>query len=337
MNPMEFTIPEEDKLPFTEYYKKYIAPKCQSYELERISAVAKQTKRRKVSQPLTYLGMAIFFASFAFCFYALAILDDGGLFFTGLVAAIFAMVCVAIINIWANGEASKLRDNIFNDIYPIVIGYFGKSFELNPSNLPELDTYKSYGILPDYDRSHFDDSFKGTYKDVPFVLREVVLEESDGYKDDKKKYKTIFDGIFVEFSIPKRFSGTTVISQDKGFFANRLTGFMSKLSRVKLEDVAFEKHFEVYSSDQVEARYLLNTAAMERFLSLAQFYRAGLEASFNDQKLLIKLSSKHNYFEPQLDISKPLSFRGDIEQLFKELTEIFSFIDALNLDAKTGL
>ncbi len=267
----------------------------------------------------------------------LAILDDGGLFFIGLVAAIFAMVCVAIINIWANGEASKLRDNIFSDIYPTVIGYFGKSFELNPSQLPELGEYQEYGILPDYDRGHFDDSFKGRYKDVPFVLREVVLEESDGHKDNKKQYKTVFDGILVEFSIPKRFSGTTVISQDKGFFANRLTSFMSKLSRVKLEDVDFEQHFEVYSSDQVEARYLLNTAAMERFLSLARFYRAGLEASFNEQKLLIKLSSKHNYFEPQLDISKPLSFRGDIEQLFKELTEIFSLIDALNLDANTGL
>ena len=38
---------------------------------------------------------------------------------------------------------------------------------------------------------------------------------------------------------------------------------------VRLEDAAFEKKYEVYSSDQIEARALLTPAFMERFVALA--------------------------------------------------------------------
>lgn len=47
----------------------------------------------------------------------------------------------------------------------------------------------------------------------------------------------------------------------------RLTAKESK-SDIKLEDINFSKNFDVYSEDEVEARYLLTPTFIEKFLKL---------------------------------------------------------------------
>lgn len=338
MNPMEFDIPEKDKLPFSQYYKRNIVPKCASYEKTRIEAVKRYNERAKIAKPLGKLVIPLFFVGFAAMFYSLAVLDDGQLFTISLLGTMTVFLMIAGVYIWAGGEVTKLSRNIFGELYPILIRYFGKEFKLNPPNLPELETYKGYGILPKYDRGYFQDSLKGKYQGINFQLRELGLDIKDGTNSDNQtRYKNIFTGILIEFDISKRFSGMTLISKDRGMFGNKLDAFKSDLSRVRLEDVRFEREFEVYSSDQVEARYLLNTATMERLLSIGRFYNSELEACFKEGKLLLKIASSHNYFQSNLDIQKELSFQDDIEQLFKELGEIFALIDTLKLDQYTGL
>ncbi|QYK14369.1 DUF3137 domain-containing protein [Shewanella rhizosphaerae] len=338
MNPMEFAIPAEDKQAFSQYYAKQIAPRCRRYESARQAAAAKYLARRKISAPVTLIGLPVFLAFFALSFYGAIVLDfEDGVFYIGFAGAFLSIVAVASVIIWASSEINQLRTKIVDEIYPLLLGYFGKSFELNPSNLPELDAYKDYGLFPKYDKGYFDDSVKGKYHNVPFLMRELTLLEYKGTKDNKPQYKTLFEGVLIEFTLLKKFSGNTLVRQDKGVIGNSLVQFKQKLTRVKLEDPTFEREFQVYSDDQVEARYLLNTATMERMLSLSRFYRGELEASFKDGRLLIKIACKHNYFEPKLDLLKPLDFVDDIEQVFKEIYEVFDLIKALNLDSRTGL
>ncbi|GIU02677.1 DUF3137 domain-containing protein [Shewanella algidipiscicola] len=338
MDPMEFDIPEKDKLPFSQYYKRNIAPKCAAYEKKRIAAIKQYNERAKIAKPLGKLVMPMFLAGFGAMFYSLAVLDDSQLFTISFISTIMLLLIIVGVFYWAYGEATKLSRDIFAKLYPILIRYFGKEFELNPPNLPELETYKDYGILPKYDRGYFQDSFKGKYQGINFLLREVGLDIKDGTNSDNQtRYKNIFTGILIEFDISKRFSGITLVSKDRGMLGNKLDAFKSDLSRVRLEDVRFEREFEVYSSDQIEARYLLNTATMERLLSIGRFYNSELEACFKDGKLLIKIASTHNYFQSNLDIKQELSFQDDIEQLFKELGEVFALIETLKLDQRIGL
>ncbi|QYK00176.1 DUF3137 domain-containing protein [Shewanella psychrotolerans] len=338
MNPMEFDVPEKDKLSFSQYYKRNIAPKCASYEKMRLDAVKRYNERAKIAKPLGQLVIPLFLVGFAVMYYSLAVLDDGQLFTISLLGTMTVFAMIAGVYVWACGEVTKLSKDIFGELYPILIRYFGKEFKLNPPNLPELETYKDYGILPKYDRGYFKDSFKGKYQGIKFLLRELGLDVNDGTNNDNQtRYKNIFNGILIEFDISKRFSGITLISKDRGMFGNKLDAFKSDLSRVRLEDVRFEREFEVYSSDQVEARYLLNTATMERLLSIGRFYNSELEACFKDGKLLLKIASSHDYFQSNLDIQKELSFQEDIEQLFKELEEIFALINTLKLNQYTGL
>ena len=51
-------------------------------------------------------------------------------------------------------------------------------------------------------------------------------------------------------------------------------------SRVKLENPDFEKTFDVYSTDQIEARYLLSPSMMERLLALDREFNKNITISF---------------------------------------------------------
>ena len=50
-------------------------------------------------------------------------------------------------------------------------------------------------------------------------------------------------------------------------------GQMGKTQRVKLEGPVFEKAFEVYSTDQVEARFILTPDFMERLIGLERTFK----------------------------------------------------------------
>ena len=151
------------------------------------------------------------------------------------------------------------------------------------------------------------------------------------------RYCRVFDSVLLVRNIPEPFNNTTLLVTDKGSLKNRLEGFKTKLSRVKLEDVRFERSFEVYSSDQVEARYLLNPLMMENLLALSRELNAEVEACFYQKQLLIKIPTKHHFFINQLDLDRPINFKRNIEQMFTELGYTFSIIDTLKLDKHTGL
>ena len=61
----------------------------------------------------------------------------------------------------------------------------------------------------------------------------------------------------------------------------------------------FEKIFDVFTTDQVEARYLIDPLIMGHFIKLYEEYDGkGMKAAFFDKQLLIMVESDKNFFEP---------------------------------------
>lgn len=106
--------------------------------------------------------------------------------------------------------------------------------------------------------------------------------------------------------------------------------------QVHLEDVKFAKKFKVFSEDEVEARYLVTTAFMERFLNLTtSFGTKKAKCVFYKNKVMFAISTRKNLFEfgslyKSLDNPKNIEF-------FNELMSILDMIDYFKLDEKVGL
>ena len=109
------------------------------------------------------------------------------------------------------------------------------------------------------------------------------------------------------------------------------------LDRVTLEDTKFNERFDVYSSDQVEARYLVTPSFMERLNKIqTAFGTRKVKCSFFDNKFMIAISTKKDLFEIG-KINNSLKDSNNIEAFHNEMTSIYDMIDYFKLDEKTGL
>ena len=188
-------------------------------------------------------------------------------------------------------------------------------------------------LLPSHSKSTVEDYIKGTYHDVEVEMSELLLKHQSG-----KNEHVVFQGQVLCFSMNKSFHGETRVVKDQGSMINWISKQASTLEKVALEDPTFESHFEVYSSDQVEARYLLTTAFMERLLNLQKVYNASdtLQCRFSDRTLQITIPSNVNLFEPGSLYTSCLQ-TDDVHRFLAQMHEIFSIIDILKLYSKTGL
>lgn len=109
------------------------------------------------------------------------------------------------------------------------------------------------------------------------------------------------------------------------------------LEKVELEDPKFAKRFNVYSSNQIEARYLVTPAFMERFYNLKTAFKAkNIKCSFCDDNLIIAINTKKNLFEIG-NLYTSLLNQKSINEFYNELTSIYKMVDYFKLSEKTGM
>ena len=205
-----------------------------------------------------------------------------------------------------------------------------------------MKPYMPFGILPPHEDAHTEDYVRGSHKDVPLSLFECRLTSENG-SGKNRSTTTHFEGVIITIDVPKRFAGHTVVKRDAGKVGNWFSKqFKGELKPITLEDPRFEKRYEVFGTDQVEGRYLLNPAFMERLVELEDLFaadnhgRCDIQCAFKDGKLLFTIPTSKNWFSTG-SIFKPANFIGEINAILKEMDQLFAIIDVLKLDDRTGL
>lgn len=182
-----------------------------------------------------------------------------------------------------------------------------------------------------------DDCFWGKYKDVNFIINETEF----GYitKNKNDRYHTLFKGVGMHFKLNKQIKSRVLIVSKMSF-----TPIPKNFEKVELEYEKFNKKYDVWveknqmgGSGQIEARYFLTTAFLERFMQIQTSFRvSNIKCSVYNDSLLILLSTQKDLFE----MNHLFANIDDINQykhLFNEFSSILSFIEVLNLSSKTGL
>lgn len=294
---------------FQEQYKKHIAPFLESKEKEK-QEILKKDKRDIIA------GFCI---AITILFAGILLKASGDVF-----EFLFTFMVISIIG----GFVSKsIRDKQFEKtiksiLMPKICPHFGnlKWFKTN-SALPISDTH----IIPHYNRQDVDDSFEGEYQNTKFSIYESTYEYESGHGKNRT-IRTIFEGILLKIEIHKEFSGNTVIRPSS--FNNSNT---SGLKKTELEDVVFEKIFDVYTTNEIEARYLITPALMERINNIKKVFEANkIYCSFYKQNLYIGLSNSKDYFKI-CDMNKPLNDYSQFITMINEIISIYKLIDYLKL------
>ena len=190
-------------------------------------------------------------------------------------------------------------------------------------------------LIPSYNERKLEDEISGQIEEVDFNLFEAKLIRVTRGRKGKKTRTTVFRGLLCCFDFHKEFNGTTVVSRDQTMIGNLLSGFMHTGERVKLEDPEFEDKFEVYSTDQVEARYLLTPGFMERILNFSRSgTAANLQFAFQNGMMFMAMKNSKDHFEGD---GHNLNDPKYIESTIKELAFLFEIVRDLNLTQTTKI
>ena len=199
--------------------------------------------------------------------------------------------------------------------------------------------FNNSGLFMRPDRYNGKDYFEGTHGQTSLHFSLVHAEEryettttdtdSDGHTttQTEEHWRDIFKGLFFAADFNKHFNGSTLVRAGK---AGIFSGLFGNL--VKLEDPRFSQHFKVYSSDQVEARYLLTPRMMERLLYLKGML-GSVELSFVGSWVNIAAAGfPYNAFEP--DLRHPFTDPAQVEGTLGWIFLVVGIVEELDLNTR---
>jgi hypothetical protein len=304
---------------FNRYYEVNLISKLRDLENER-----KKLLRLTISLLLIFVGTIL-------------------IFFFNLHTAVFVGV------ILINGTLGSIFIPRFFKLYKVLKYKYKEEIIKGMVNFidPSL-TYNSTAFISQHEFSNSKifirkiDRYKGDDLVVGNIGKtEVRFSELNALYETKDKegtkYVSLFKGIFFIADFNKDFVGETIVLPDTAekLFGKLGTMFqkmnVSRPDLVKLENPDFEKAFVVYGTDQVEARYILTPALMERILDF-QKKSGKIHLSFLHSKVYIAISLNKNLFEPPLFRSM-LNYKL-VEDYFKYLKLAVNIVEDLDLNTR---
>lgn len=338
---------------FDSHFRKEITPHFDALEQRRIKLKNQYTWRLAIAAAGTVCLLLI-----TIIMRMLMRGPDGGHMIDMEVLIIVPLLAGVGLVIWAQGPRKGYVRSYKETLLPAIAKFFGH-FAYDAAGGIRMNHLKESTLIPSHDTYHHEDMFTGSYRDVDVEFCEARLTERRGSGKNRRTV-TVFAGVFVLMTMNKNFKGMTVVRRDSGklgnWFRDQFTSLTSRREPVKLEDPTFEKQFEVYSDDQVEARYLLTPAFMTRLMQLSEALGTDdLEAAFFGKQLMIKLPtpkarsgttlSLGNFnmqlgggglFEPGSIFTSAHKI-SDLNRIVEEFKSILSIVDILKLHESTRL
>lgn len=226
-----------------------------------------------------------------------------------------------------------------------VIGATLKTIDQNitfePQNgISEAEFIQSQLFTTSPDRYHTEDLVSGKDEKTSFYFAEVHAEyktETQSKNGRQVHWHDILKGIIFVADFNKNFSGITVVRpQDFGsslgaWFSKNVYSFGDK-DVIELENDYFNKHFVTYGTDQVEARYILTPALMEKIAELNDRSAYCVSLSFINSSVYIAFPLDNNYFEPP--VFKTLLKPDLLDENINILSFMFGIIKELDLNTR---
>jgi len=250
-----------------------------------------------------------------------------------------AAVAVIICALWIRSRNSSMACQFKDEAIPLLLDAALPGFRYRGANCVGEDEFDACGLFRSPDRYNGKDYFEGVHGRTALHFSLVHAEEryettttetdSDGHTTTRTEehWRDIFKGLFFSADFNKEFHGRTLVRAGK---AGLFSGLFGNL--VKLEDPRFSSRFRVYSSDQVEARYILTPRLMERLLELESSL-GGFEASFIGSWVYIAAGGfPYNAFEP--DVGRPFTDPAQVTKTLGWIFHVVGIVEELDLNTR---
>lgn len=285
----------------------------------------------------------------------------------GLSGAMILVPCIVVAGLAGLGTFlayRRTRQIVKTALVEPGCRFLGYDYVQKPKDFPVERFYDLRLIRRRHETStQVEDAISGTHNGIEFRLCEVEIKDKNSEDEESKSSRDknlLFRGVLFISEFPRNLTGETRVLHSAHLSLlpkSALDG--SRLESVHLEESKFSQTFHVYSSDQVEARYLLNPRFMELLMELVAHFNPSpdlppdqaeaiedswlyqkmmdmansLSVAFVDNQMLISVGTRENRFEGG-SLLKSLKDRERVEQLLVELQVVPQILDTLSLEAR---
>lgn len=189
-----------------------------------------------------------------------------------LKAVVTGMVFIAA-TAWTRRPIAEARKSVKDGINRAIAQSLGLSFTIDSLPGTGFRRAKALGMVPRHDRARFEDHWSGEIAGHHFELHEAKLEEKRG-SGKNRRWVTVFRGAIITMQYGRGIHSRTLLLREgkhRGFFGGRKDAV--KLDGERFESVPivhpeFEDAFDAWTTDPVEARYLIHPSYVERLLEI---------------------------------------------------------------------
>jgi hypothetical protein len=241
----------------------------------------------------------------------------------------------AAVALWGYRPIAAARQAIKIGINSAIAASFGVSYVHDVETGTEFEAAQTYGLVPGFDRSSFEDRWHGTLEGHAFDLYEAHLEEQRG-SGWNQRWVTVFRGPIIQMEFGRSFHSTTLLERaDKhrkwlglGGASDHISFDGHRLDRVDQVHPTFAEVFALYSDDQVEARVLVHPSYVEHLLALESAFSAKeLRALFTRGEVIIAVEAENMFESGAMD---PASDRARAEEAARQFTALAGLALAIN-------
>ena len=262
-------------------------------------------------------------------------------------------IALLIVGVAYASKASEWRNTFKTRVMTRLVKLFHPSLNYYPNRAIAEQEYRLSMLFhnsPDPDRYRGEDYIEGVIDKTDIRLSELHTEYRQVTYDSKgnrrEYWVTIFRGLFISADFHKHFHGITLVLPDTeqswlGGLGQWLQSISAKLGNqpgelVKMEDPEFERLFKVFSTDQVEARYILTPNMIRRIVEFRNRTQSQVRVSFIASRVFVAIPTSHNHFEPPslLAPADKLLDPATLAQYFEELKFALAVVDELNLNTR---
>ena len=205
-------------------------------------------------------------------------------------------------------------------IIPKILSYVGDFKMIDPyDNIYRVrKIVSSSKLFEDIKEFACDDFIVGTYKGIKIRIAEVSLNYGSKISEGSP-----FSGLFVSFEMSKEFPTEIIILGNK-------EKYDKPKNRVYLEDSTFEKIYDVYSPDQIEARKIMTPSFMERLVRYSKIKKWDITLSVESNRINVAIKSVKNWF--YIDTSYAASNANSYRRFLLDIIHVLSIVELLKID-----
>ena len=254
------------------------------------------------------------------------------------VPLLFLTALATLVVAWY--QWGKLRRDFKHEVVGRVVKFLDPELRYLPADKIDQEKFEAGSIFRQrIDRYEGEDCVWGTLGVTKFEFCELkVQHQSRGESSKRSHWTTIFKGLYFVADFNKHFQSHTVVLPDAlegalGFLGQALQSVNPmRDDLVRLEDPEFEREFVVYGGDQVEARYILSPALMQRMLALKHKVGGKVYFAFAGSEVHVAMATTRNRFEPK--VFKSLLNCDDVAAHLEDLRLIIGLVEDLNLNTR---